>query len=396
MDEKEILDKAQAEEVKQPEAQKKRPSARKSKARRKPKEKKQRTIPKAQPVKAGTPKRAFPSVTLEEALKIPQVIRQKNNGHPWDTQLVATACGTGPKAPKFFYLASAARDYGLTIGSRDTPQISLAELGRELIYARSAEIEREKKIEAFFKVEKFKQVYDFYEGSNLPEQPYLSNALENQFQIDPSEHEEFTGVFKANCKYLGIENGLGEVLQSVGGTSDAKAIDTRSLGKPKGQFDHTAFVIMPFSEKGKQERPKGFFDEVLKSLVTPAGNEAGFAIETARREDSDIIHHTIINELLQADLVIADLTDHNPNVLLELGIRLAKEKPIVLIKSKDTGPIFDVDNLLRVFTYDQNLWSTTVQADVKALAERISGTWENREHSVGYMRILTTGPQVVR
>ena len=100
--------------------------------------------------------------------------------------------------------------------------------------------------------------------------------------------------------------------------------------------------------------------------------------------------------MLHADLVIADLTDHNPNVLFELGIRLAKEKPVVLIKSKDTGPIFDVDNLLRVYTYDQTLWSTTVQADVKALAERISGTWDNREQAVGYLRILTTGPQVVR
>ena len=100
--------------------------------------------------------------------------------------------------------------------------------------------------------------------------------------------------------------------------------------------------------------------------------------------------------MINADLVIADLTDHNPNVLLELGIRLAKEKPIVLIKSKDTGPIFDVDNLLRVYIYDQNLWSSTVQADVKAMAERISGTWDNRENAVGYMRILTTGPQAVR
>jgi len=68
----------------------------------------------------------------------------------------------------------------------------------------------------------------------------------------------------------------------------------------------------------------------------------------------------------------------------------------VLIKSKDTGPVFDVDNLLRVYIYDQNLWNTTVQADVKGLAERISGTWDNRENSVGYMRILTAGPQAVR
>ena len=150
---------------------------------------------------------------------------------------------------------------------------------------------------------------------------------------------------------------------------------------------------MPFVEKGQQLRPTGFFDEVLKSLITPAGNAAGFGVITARREDSDIIHHTIINQLLHAELVVADLTDHNPNVLFELGIRLAKEKPVVLIKSKDTGAIFDVDNMMRVYPYDQNLWTTTVEADVKGLTDRINGTWENRSTAVSYMQILMAGPQ---
>jgi hypothetical protein len=135
---------------------------------------------------------------------------------------------------------------------------------------------------------------------------------------------------------------------------------------------------------------------VLKSLITPAGNKAGFAVQTARREESDIIHHTIIKELLRAELVICDLTDHNPNVLFELGIRLCKQLPVVIVKSKDTDRVFDVDNLMRVYIYDQNLWSTTVEADVKALTERITGTWDSRDTAVNYMQILTTGPQTIR
>jgi hypothetical protein len=43
--------------------------------------------------KGGKPQRGFPIVTLEEAIKVPQFIRQKNNGHPWDSGLVAKACG---------------------------------------------------------------------------------------------------------------------------------------------------------------------------------------------------------------------------------------------------------------------------------------------------------------
>lgn len=129
----------------------------------------------------------------------------------------------------------------------------------------------------------------------------------------------------------------------------------------------------------------------MKNLITPAANQAGFAVKTARREDSDLIHHTIIKELLNAPLVICDITDHNPNVLFELGIRLSKELPVVIIKTRDTKGVFDVDNLMRVYPYDQNLWRSTIEADVKALTNRISGTWANKDATQGYMRILTTG-----
>jgi nucleoside 2-deoxyribosyltransferase len=64
---------------------------------------------------------------------------------------------------------------------------------------------------------------------------------------------------------------------------------------------------------------------------------AGFVVETAKRQGSDVIQSTISNELLDADLVIADLTDHNPNVLFELGLRIAEEKPVALIKTATPG-----------------------------------------------------------
>ena len=67
---------------------------------------------------------------------------------------------------------------------------------------------------------------------------------------------------------------------------------------------------------------------------------------------------------MDADLVIADLTQHNPNVMFELGMRMAEDKPVVLIKASGTGPLFDVDNMLRVFEYNPNLWSTTVEKDM--------------------------------
>ena len=113
-------------------------------------------------------------------------------------------------------------------------------------------------------------------------------------------------------------------------------------------------------------------------------------MQTARREGSDVIHSTIVNELLEADLVIVDLTEHNPNVLFELGVRMAAEKPIALIRSKGTPAIFDVDNLLRVLDYDPRLWKSTLEADLSRMQTHIKGSWENRDSGTSYMGILRT------
>lgn len=144
---------------------------------------------------------------------------------------------------------------------------------------------------------------------------------------------------------------------------------------------------MPFSER-LPNRPKGFFDEVFESLIKPAAEAAGFDVQTANKDGSDVIQSTIINELMDAELVIADLTDHNPNVLFELGFRMAQEKPVAIIKTGDTGRIFDVDNMLRVFEYNENLWTSTIKSDVPRLEGHIRATWDNREANRSYISIL--------
>jgi hypothetical protein len=148
-----------------------------------------------------------------------------------------------------------------------------------------------------------------------------------------------------------------------------------------------AFVILPFAERDPKH-PGGFFAEVLRSLITPSAKESGFTVKTANRQGSDVIQSTIVNDLVEADLVIADLTEHNPNVMFELGFRMAQDKPVVLLKALGTGPLFDVDNMLRVFEYNPNLWQTTIEKDLPSLREFIKGAWENRSSDRSYVKTL--------
>jgi len=339
----------------------------------------------------GRASRPYPAKTLEEALAVPRAIREHNNGNPWDPEDIAQASlGVAKSNNKFFYTAAAARDYGLTIGTRDTEKIELSPLGREIFFAGDEEAKQTKMLEAFFSIDIFKRVFEHYGGAELPKKEFLTNTLQKEFSLDKDWHDEFVQVFKANCKFLGIDKGLGPGQQIRKSEETVEhPSEIRVVGQPKGKFDRTAFVIMPFSERGEKPRPDGFFPELLKTLITPAANAAGFAVETARKQGSDVIQSTIINQLLQADLVIADLTDHNPNVLFELGIRIAKDLPVALIKSEGTGPIFDVDNMMRVLPYSPNLWPTTVEKDVPRMTEHIKGAWANRSTERTYLQILT-------
>jgi hypothetical protein len=124
-------------------------------------------------------------------------------------------------------------------------------------------------------------------------------------------------------------------------------------------------------------------------LLTPAITKAGLQVRTAQRQGSDLIQSTIINELLAADLVLADLTEHNPNVLFELGMRIAEDKPVVLVKAKGTGQIFDVDHVLRIEQYSPNLWPSTLNEDLPLIETHVRAAWENRESGQTYRKVLT-------
>lgn len=252
------------------------------------------------------------------------------------------------------------------------------------MYAPDQTTELTLKKQAFLKIEIFKKVLEYYKGSNLPEMKYLGNTLSKTFGLDPETHEEFAKTFRENCQYLGIISGLPATPEET--TDDDPtplAPDTVTLAE--GTANTMAFVILPFVERDSKH-PKGFFAEVLRSLITPAAKD--FKVKTANRQGSDIIQSTIINDLIDADLVIADLTEHNPNVLFELGVRIAQGKPVVLIRAEGTGPLFDVDNMLRVFEYNPNLWPTTIDKDMPNLRDFIKGTWDNYDPKKSYIKIL--------
>lgn len=94
------------------------------------------------------------------------------------------------------------------------------------------------------------------------------------------------------------------------------------------------FVIMPFSktENHTQVYWTRHFSSYLKPLIEKDGNLEAFRSEPLRGD----IANQIITDLVNSDIVVADLTDHNPNVFWELGVRHSYKLCTITIAETDT------------------------------------------------------------
>lgn len=100
-----------------------------------------------------------------------------------------------------------------------------------------------------------------------------------------------------------------------------------------------AFVAMPFGIKEKID-----FNKVYSDLIKPALEAAGFEVFRADEEmRAGNIRTDMFQELLLADLVVADLSIDNPNVWYELGVRHAlRRRGVVQITCRRDHTPFDV------------------------------------------------------
>src|SRR5512139_1706833 len=90
------------------------------------------------------------------------------------------------------------------------------------------------------------------------------------------------------------------------------------------------FVICPFGEDDSNTRKRS--DYVFKNVIKPITEAEGYG--TYRSIDLPMpgnITSQVIRDLYEADLVIADLTDSNSNVLYELALRHSVLKPYILL-----------------------------------------------------------------
>lgn len=133
------------------------------------------------------------------------------------------------------------------------------------------------------------------------------------------------------------------------------------------------FIAMPMTSSAEHDETYEHLEHwrrVMEVLFAPAIEAAGMKPILPMAGGAEMIHGSIIENITNADMVLCDLSSHNPNVLFELGVRTSLDLPIALVVDERTDLPFDVSGI-NTYSYESSLRGWEVESQRKELTDHI-------------------------
>lgn len=129
------------------------------------------------------------------------------------------------------------------------------------------------------------------------------------------------------------------------------------------------FVITPIGDEKSEIRRH--IDGIIDEAIVPALGEE-YEVRVAHREfELGSINDRVIRNIYDSDLVIANLTQLNPNVMFEIGMRYSFGKPALVIAEEGTRLPFDVIDENTLFYINDPKGAAELRKKIGQFVERI-------------------------
>lgn len=114
--------------------------------------------------------------------------------------------------------------------------------------------------------------------------------------------------------------------------------------------------------------------EEVKRIIKEALIDTQFDVElVSDSNEIGIIHKRIVQNIFDNDIIVCDVSAKNPNVMLELGMRLAFDKPAIIIIDDKTNYSFDTSPIEHL-QYPRDLHYHAIQTFKLKLRDKIVAT----------------------
>lgn len=129
------------------------------------------------------------------------------------------------------------------------------------------------------------------------------------------------------------------------------------------------FVITPIGEGSSDIRRH--IDGIIDQSIVPALKDK-YEVEVAHRKfEIGSINDRVIKDIYSADLVIANLTSLNPNVMFELAMRYSFAKPAIVIAEDGTKLPFDIVDENTIFYINDPAGANDLKNQIRKFEENI-------------------------
>lgn len=144
----------------------------------------------------------------------------------------------------------------------------------------------------------------------------------------------------------------------------------------------TCFIITPIGEEGTSIRRH--IEGIIDACIVPVLKDDFDISVSHRKYDAGSIGKSIIKDIYYSDLVIANLTALNPNVMYELAVRHCAAKPIIIIAEKGTILPFDIKDNRTIFYENDAFGSLVLKEDLMRSIKNIdfTGYFESEIYSI--------------
>jgi nucleoside 2-deoxyribosyltransferase len=141
----------------------------------------------------------------------------------------------------------------------------------------------------------------------------------------------------------------------------------------KSKEKKKCFIITPI---GDDDSPiRRHINGIIDAAISPVLSNDYEIIVSHRLSSPGSINKQIINYIYESDLVIANLTTLNPNVMYELAFRHSIRKPVVTIMEKSDKKLpFDVTTERTIFYINDSQGVLNLREALKAYVEEIEKT----------------------
>lgn len=147
----------------------------------------------------------------------------------------------------------------------------------------------------------------------------------------------------------------------------------------------TCGIIMPIANT--EGYPAGHWDDVY-SIVCKAATLANFKPKLVSFDgDIGVIQKRIVQNIYSNPIVICDISSRNANVMFELGMRLAFDKPTIIIKDNKTPYSFDISPIEHL-EYPADLRYQSINDFQEKLKNKIIETLKKAENDPDFTTFL--------